>query len=209
MERRKNLALGVKRRVFWMVACLMGGVTFGLARRGRLANLARVRLFRAWLVWAGLGLQILAFSRVGAGWPGWAQTTAHLGSYGFLALFGWVNRRAPGLRIFVIGMLANILVIAANGGYMPVSAQALRRAGLDGVAEQLLKVPTANNSTLMGPSTRLKWLGDVHAVPKGFPMANVFSVGDVLMGLALLLLISQGMVGKGWLGKRRQASRQT
>ena len=193
--------------MFWMVASLIGGVAFGFARRGSLSNLGRMVLRGTWMVWAGLGLQIVAFSRIGAAWPEWGRTVAHLGSYCFLAWFGWVNQRAPGLRIFVMGMVANILVIGANGGYMPVSAQALHRAGLDRVAEQLQKAEAANNSVLMGPSTHLKWLGDVFALPKGFPLANVFSVGDVLMGFALLLLISQGMVGRGWLGKKRQRAR--
>jgi hypothetical protein len=30
---------------------------------------------------------------------------------------------------------------------------------------------------------RLPWLGDVFAVPEGFPLANVFSIGDIIMAV--------------------------
>jgi hypothetical protein len=32
---------------------------------------------------------------------------------------------------------------------------------------------------------RLPWLGDVFAIPKGWPLANVFSIGDVAMVIAI------------------------
>ena len=32
---------------------------------------------------------------------------------------------------------------------------------------------------------RLQWLGDVFAIPKGWPLANVFSVGDVVVVVAI------------------------
>jgi hypothetical protein len=32
---------------------------------------------------------------------------------------------------------------------------------------------------------RLAWLGDVFAVPRGWPFANVFSAGDVIVVIAI------------------------
>ena len=191
-----------------MLGALIGGVALGFARRGTLTNLAYVRLVSPWLVWVGLGIQIVAFSPLGAGWPTWSGSVAHIGSYGLLALFAWVNRQAPGLRLFALGMATNVLVIVSNGGYMPISENALRRAGLEDVLAQL-QVETVNNSVLMGSGTRVKWLGDVMAVPKGVPLANVFSLGDVLMGLALLILISQSMVTRKVSSRRSTPGKKT
>ena len=37
----------------------------------------------------------------------------------------------------------------------------------------------------MLPHPRLGFLGDVFAIPAGFPLANVFSIGDVLIVLGV------------------------
>jgi hypothetical protein len=36
-------------------------------------------------------------------------------------------------------------------------------------------------------------LTDVYAVPAGIPLANVFSVGDVLIGIGIVAVIALGM----------------
>ena len=63
---------------------------------------------------------------------------------------------------------------------MPAASSALDRAGLR--AEGGF-VNSARSDSAVG------FLGDVFAVPAGMPLANVFSIGDVLLvvGLALLL----------------------
>ena len=72
---------------------------------------------------------------------------------------------------------------------MPASIEALMLA--HGVAG----VPTTafSNSQLIGPATLLPWLGDVFALPRGVPLANVFSIGDVLIGAGGLLFVVRTM----------------
>jgi hypothetical protein len=67
---------------------------------------------------------------------------------------------------------------------MPARAGALRAAG-----RAVTGTEFANSATLSHP--RLAWLGDVAAVPKGVPLANVFSVGDVLIVLGALVVLHQ------------------
>ena len=43
-----------------------------------------------------------------------------------------------------------------------------------------------NSNVVAG--ARLWWLGDVFAIPKGWPFANVFSVGDLIIVLAVAYL---------------------
>jgi hypothetical protein len=38
-------------------------------------------------------------------------------------------------------------------------------------------------------------LTDIFALPPGLPLANVFSIGDVLIGLGIVLVIALGMRG--------------
>jgi hypothetical protein len=86
-----------------------------------------------------------------------------------------------------VGVLCNALAIAANGGYMPARRAALAAAGV------LYTGDSAANSHLIDGGTRFPFLGDVFAVPKGVPFANVFSVGDLFIAAGLALLIALAM----------------
>src|SRR5688572_8026073 len=77
-------------------------------------------------------------------------------------------------------MLMNAVAIAANGGRMPVSPDAWEAAGL-GDSSGLTNVRLG--------AERLGFLGDVFALPSAFPLANVFSVGDLLIGFGAIALI--------------------
>jgi hypothetical protein len=39
------------------------------------------------------------------------------------------------------------------------------------------------------PDPRLAFLGDVFAIPRGWPLANVFSVGDVLIAVGAVVAV--------------------
>jgi hypothetical protein len=89
--------------------------------------------------------------------------------------------------VFGTGVLCNMVAIAANGGYMPATRAALELAGIP-VSSQL-----HNNSLLADAGTRLGFLSDIFAVPRWAPLANVFSVGDLLVAVGLAWLLAEGM----------------
>lgn len=144
---------------------------------GHLSRLAQLRLQGLWLIGLALVLQIVIIDVV----PG-ANATAlrclHVLSYLLAAAFVVVNRRVPGLGLMAVGAACNGITIALNGGTLPASAAALRAAGYATSAGGFV-----NSGTLAHP--RLSWLGDVFAVPSWLPLANVFSVGDVLILLGV------------------------
>jgi hypothetical protein len=74
----------------------------------------------------------------------------------------------------------NLLAIAANGGVMPARPGALRAAGLADASRAF-----ANSAAVADP--RLPWLGDWFALPESWPVSNVFSIGDVLLALGVLV----------------------
>ncbi len=170
------------------------GLLIGFLRRGSLTNLGRLNLRGFWLILMALLIQLLIFPlgprepiiRVGTPY-------LHLLSYLFLLAFTWLNRRHLELLIMGAGLALNFLVIAANGGYMPASAEALRRAGLEGVAKVLEQGLPHGNVILMTPETRLNPLGDRLYLPEGVPLANAFSIGDLVLGLGLMLLLARRM----------------
>jgi len=95
------------------------------------------------------------------------------------------NWRIVGLPIVVVGALSNAAAILANGGFMPASPGALLALGRSFPA-------TYSNSSIV-PHPALEPLTDIFAVPPPLPFANVFSIGDVLIALGVLVVITMGM----------------
>jgi hypothetical protein len=162
---------------------------------GRLTRLADIRIRHVWLIGAALGIQILVISVIPDVGPEWAHRTAHVGSYVLGIAFVVVNLHVPGLWIAALGGGANFLAIGANGGVMPASARALEIAG---------KTPTPDgfaNSVLV-EDARLWFLGDIFAIPDGWPLANVFSIGDVLLvigcGIVVHAACGSRLVPRRW-----------
>ncbi len=154
------------------------GVLIGLATGGRLAALAQAR-FRLWPVaLAGLAFQALLFS------PPVAQSVGRLGpslyvlSTTLVLMALVVNLRRPGIALVITGAMLNFVAIVANGGQMPASPEAI--AALTGSAG--FGHEGFANSVPMSHAV-LPFLGDIFVLPRPFPFANVFSIGDVLIGL--------------------------
>ena len=163
--------------LFLVVA--LAAVTVPLAG-GRLALLGSLDLRRTWLLVAALAVQVVAISVV-PGAPEPLLEAAHLGSYVLAGAFVVANRRLPGVVLMGLGGALNALVIAVNGGTMPADPDALATAGRTVTDEFVNSAPVAD--------ARLAFLGDVFAVPRWFPLANVFSVGDVVLAVGALVLL--------------------
>jgi hypothetical protein len=144
---------------------------------GRLRALAHVRITSFWLIGGALALQVVAISVVPT-WPRLVLVSAHLVSYVMAGWFVWLNRHISGLPIVALGGALNAVTIAVNGGTLPASRSALATAGIHPVAGDF------NNSGVLA-HPHLAWLGDVIPVPASVPMANVFSIGDLLILLGL------------------------
>jgi Family of unknown function (DUF5317) len=161
--------------VVLVAAVVLAALTVPLAG-GRLGALAEVRPRHGWAIPASLALQVAALELPGL--PEGLRAALVVASYPVGAVFLAANRRVPGIAVVALGAALNLLAICANGGVMPASPAALATAGLP--ADQ----PGFQSSTAVD-DPRLAFLGDVFAIPASWPLANVFSVGDVLIGLGL------------------------
>ena len=161
------------------------GIVVGLLARGRLDNLATIRFRWGWLAVAGLLVQVPLFTRAGDQLAGASGPALYVLST--LAVFVAVlrNIRVPGMALVALGAVANLAAITANGGFMPASAAALTAAGLDG--------PGAHTNSVVLENPALEPLTDIFAIPASWPMANVFSVGDVLIGVGIVIVIAAAM----------------
>ena len=140
---------------------------------GKLRRYGDVRIRYGWVVALALAAQIVAIEVL----PGAARlglAAVHIATYVAAGAFVWFNRAIPGLWLVALGAASNGITIALNGGTLPASASALKSAGLELDSSEFL-----NSGVLADP--QLPWLGDVFAIPAGWPLANVFSIGDVLI----------------------------
>lgn len=154
-----------------VVAAIIAVLTVPLTGKS-LAPLGHVTFRHVWLVWLSIGTQLLI--TVIPGFPSTLGEVLHLATFATAAAFMWVNRGIPGTLWIALGAGLNLAAIAANGGTMPASAWAWRTAGFD-----TLTTGFENSNVVEAP--RLAWLGDVFAIPHGWPLANVFSIGDVVI----------------------------
>lgn len=163
-----------------VVAIVLGGVV-GLLSGGRLQNLGEHRL-AAWpLLPAGVIVQVLSNVTHGS-----VALTLLLGSYVALLAFAACNVRVLGMAFVVIGLACNLVVIGANRG-MPVRPQAVIRAGIANSQRDLADIRLQAKHHYERPSDRLLFLADVIPVR---PLREVLSVGDIVMSLGIMIVVS-------------------
>ena len=142
---------------------------------GDLRALAVLRFRQTWLLALALLLQILVIT-VFPGPRTALRLTAYLGSYALAVLFLFRNRTIPGFWLIGAGAFLNLVAIGANAGVMPATRGALSTAGVSPPSQVFANSAFVENA-------RLWFLGDIFAIPASWPLANVFSVGDVLIAL--------------------------
>src|SRR3954447_3544729 len=169
------------------------GIIAGLLTRGRLGALASVHI-RLWPVaLGGLLFQALLFSSPLAASVGRLGPPLYVLSTTLVLISLIVNARQPGFWLIAVGALLNLTAIVANGGFMPASPDAV--AALNGV----LVLPTTDytNSAIATGATTFGFLGDVFVLPHPLPLANVFSLGDLLIGIGGAWFVIATMHGRG------------
>jgi MFS family permease len=148
--------------------------------RGDLRELGRLRFRGTWLLGVALALQVALY--VFPGQASWLRQAVYVASYPMALAFVIANRRIPGVWLVGLGAALNFLAISTNGGIMPAAPHALAAAGLP-------LDPGQFTNSLALTSPRLLFLGDVFAIPKGIPFANVFSIGDIAIALGAVLVV--------------------
>lgn len=148
---------------------------------GRLTRLADLRFRRFWALFTALVIQVVIISVLPEGSPA-LHSWAHMASYLLAGLFVFSNWRVPGIWLIGLGGAANLAAIAANNGIMPASASALASAG-----RSVNPGEFTNSGVVADPN--LAFLGDIFAIPEGWPLHNVFSIGDLCIALGAVIAL--------------------
>ncbi len=170
----------MKGPVLLLVILAACAATVPLAR-GRLGAIADLRFRGTGLLLVALVVQIAILAVFEDGTQ-WLLRASYVATFAIAGAFIWRNRSVPGIPLIGIGGALNLVAIAANSGQMPARAGALEAAGRP-VREEGFR----NSAAVAEP--RVPWLGDTFAIPDAVPLANVFSVGDVVIVLGVLVLL--------------------
>jgi len=183
--------------LFLLLAILCAAIV-GLMRGGSLIRLTKLPLRCGWLILLAFSLQVVIFSSQfeRLGWPDRYGVYLYVASLLLLLLVVGLNLSLGGMKVLSLGLALNFLVITANGGYMPVPLDNLVKAGMLHQAEMLQARGHFSNLTTLTTETRLPFLADIFVIPSYLPFRNVFSLGDVLIGIGAFVLVLRAMQRK-------------
>ena len=106
--------------------------------------------------------------------------------------FAWVNRGLPGMSILLIGLALNLTVMAANGGFMPISPHTAGQLVPDGALLDFQSGDRFGVKDIYLPplDTRFEWLADRFLTPAWFSYRAAFSLGDVFIAIGAFGLLA-------------------
>jgi hypothetical protein len=161
------------------------GIPVGLLLGGRPAGLAELQFRWAPAMLLGLLIQVALFSTPLTDVVGAAGPPIYVGSTALVLFAMLLNYRITGIPIIAVGAISNLAAIVANGGYMPADPGALASGGGS--------VPATYSNSVVVAHPALQPLTDIFALPAWLPFANVFSIGDVLIGIGVCVVIVAAM----------------
>ncbi len=178
-----------------LLAAIVGGLLVGWVwARWRKVSYQVPDLRSTWLVVAGFIPQLFiaylpATHFLVPNWLAVASLSASL--IAFLA-FVWINRRLPGMPVLLAGLMLNLIVMAANGGWMPITPDtASRLRGEDVTKLFALGDRFGQKDILLAPQNiHLGFLADRFLPPAWFPYKVAFSAGDILIGAGAFWLLT-------------------
>ncbi len=179
-----------------LLPVILVGVVVALLRGGSMRQLATLPFRLGWLAVLCLAAQVYVIFAPADRLE--AERGLHalmvVGSYALLVAVVWFNRRLPAMPVIGLGLILNLVVILANGGFMPVSREATLAAGTrtpQEVVQEGVRLPKSKDVLLSIENTRLWFLSDTIAVPP--PVGRVFSVGDLVLAIGVFALLQSGM----------------
>jgi hypothetical protein len=162
---------------------------------GKLSRLGEVK-FRLWWVVPLIALAqslVIRVTHSSGRLTLWhARPLVMVVSYLMLWAVVWRNRRLAGMGITLVGVTLNLIAIVANGGYMPITPDALARIGAGNAAHLMPpgSIVLGSKDILLPPAEARFWmLGDILVIPEPLPWPTAMSVGDVILAIGVFWFV--------------------
>ena len=173
-----------------LLAGIVLGLALGLLNGGHIDHISWVRLRWPALIFLAVILRYGAEALLTRGFePALdVQPVLLVGASAILLLGLWANRNLPGMSIAFVGVASNAVVLAVNGGRMPIWTTSLTAAGFT-PADVSPAIHTILPATLDSSfALHLGPFADVIPIPLPI-FANVASIGDVLIAFGLAFFL--------------------
>jgi hypothetical protein len=176
------------------LAVILGLFASLIRHRTQIASqLANISLNSAWLAILALALQYpLLRAPFGPTQLVNVQQALFLLSHLLLLTFVWQNRQLTAMWVVGLGLFCNLLVILANGGFMPISPETLTRINPGTTLDQWpahFHYGYSKDVILSRQDTNLWALSDILMLSPPFPWPTAFSLGDLMIGVGIVLLL--------------------
>ncbi len=174
---------------------LLLAVLVGFIRGGSLKGFGEIQFKMGWVFPALLLFQLCIFYfQNKIEWVGSISQVSFMAVYVIGLIFLWINRFHKHFMFIFMGVLLNFIVMAVNGGRMPVSAEAALH--LDPYYLETMKNSLYAKHTLGTDSTIFTFLGDIIPLKAPYPREQIISIGDVVMNIGGFLAIQEIMLRK-------------
>jgi hypothetical protein len=179
-----------------LLVAIAGGLLFGWGwARWHHRHYQAPDLRSTWLVLVGFIPQLLFayLSPLEYVVPKWLSAVSLSASLIVFLVFVWVNRRLPGMPVLLAGLLLNLSVMAANGGWMPISPEVASRISGEDVLQYMALGSRFGQKDVLLPyqDTHLGYLSDRFLLPAWFPYQVAFSAGDILIAIGACWLLAE------------------
>lgn len=172
---------------------LLIAILVGFIRGGSLKGFAEIRFKMGWVFPMLLLFQLCIFYfQNKIEWVGGISQYSFMAVYVIGLIFLWINRFHAHFMFIFAGVLLNFIVMAVNGGRMPVSGEAALY--LDPYYLETLKNSLYAKHTLATDTTIFPFLGDIIPLRAPYPREQVISIGDVVMNIGGFLAIQAIML---------------
>jgi hypothetical protein len=165
-------------------------ILLGFIFKGKLKDLGNIKLSSLYLVIIGYALDEIMHLMVKYGHLkiGIGTYITDMLMYVILFVFIYLNKKDFSILILGLGFFLNAVVIFTNGGAMPVSSNAMSY-----VSTTHINPATQGLYKLLTSDTKFAFLGDIISIKLLGHM--VFSIGDIILSIGIMLLIIKGMRG--------------
>ena len=115
-----------------------------------------------------------------------------------LVLLALQLRRLAGAWIVAFGVLLNFLPMAAHGGLMPIAFEVVEASGnFPAVTAESVgqSVGRSKDIVLLRKDIRFEWLADRYAIDVPGYHPNVYSLGDLILFVGLMVAATECLIG--------------
>jgi hypothetical protein len=160
--------------------------------RRDLSTLGQISYRGGWLLTGGVVALFILQALLVLYTPGqavWQMIVLNLSQLGLIFLF-LLNRHVPGAKLFALGVALNVLVMVANGGWMPVTPETARFVHPDRPVVEQVRPASSKNIILPRSETNLWILSDIIHVTLPW-RRNAVSIGDIVLVISVAQFIFQ------------------